>query len=333
MAIKLIFTLDYEIYGNGEGSLREQVFEPAEKLIAVFEKAGVRFVAFIEVAEIEAIEKSHSDPAINSVRRQIENLYNGGFEVGLHIHPQWINGRYDGSHWLLDLTEYNLCTLRRERVVDIVGHSIAFLRTLVANSAYTPLSFRAGNWLFQPSETLATILAGHGIYLDSSVFKGGLQHLHGLDYRRALRNGYYWRFSRDVERPDPGGEMVEIPIFSRMVPPWSLISERRLLRQKQGGLLFSSRRARLLRLLDLIRLRQPVKLDFCRMTFNELTRILVEELKKDWMDPDTFRPLVAIGHTKDAMDLSSVERLLSWLQKNGIPVTTFREILSSIKPS
>ena len=34
--IESIFTIDYEIYGNGEGSLKEHVYEPAEKLMAVF---------------------------------------------------------------------------------------------------------------------------------------------------------------------------------------------------------------------------------------------------------------------------------------------------------
>ena len=30
--IECIFTIDYEIYGNGEGSLKELVFEPASVL-------------------------------------------------------------------------------------------------------------------------------------------------------------------------------------------------------------------------------------------------------------------------------------------------------------
>jgi len=31
--IDCIFTIDYEIYGNGEGSLRELVYEPTQKFV------------------------------------------------------------------------------------------------------------------------------------------------------------------------------------------------------------------------------------------------------------------------------------------------------------
>ena len=63
--IECIFTIDYEIYGNGEGSLRELVYEPAEKLMAIFRKWNARFVAFVEVAELEMIEAKGTDPAID----------------------------------------------------------------------------------------------------------------------------------------------------------------------------------------------------------------------------------------------------------------------------
>jgi hypothetical protein len=36
--VEIIFTLDYEINGNGVGVLRDLVYEPAEHLRHVFEK-------------------------------------------------------------------------------------------------------------------------------------------------------------------------------------------------------------------------------------------------------------------------------------------------------
>ena len=51
--IKCIFTLDYEIYGNGTGALKELVYEPTERLMQVFDKWGARFVNYVEVAEFE----------------------------------------------------------------------------------------------------------------------------------------------------------------------------------------------------------------------------------------------------------------------------------------
>ena len=89
---------------------------------------------------------------------------------------------------LFDPVEYNLCRLSRERIAEIVGRSLEYVRharPARLHSAFIP----AGNWLFQPPGTAAEVLTEHGIKIDSSVFKGGLQHGHALDYRAALKNG------------------------------------------------------------------------------------------------------------------------------------------------
>src|ERR1035437_4549993 len=121
--IDCIFTLDYEIYGNGAGALRDLVYEPAQRLRDIFTKWNARFVNFIEVAELEKIEACGTDPAIDLVKGQIKEFYRDGFEIGLHLHPQWCNACYHQGRWFLDYSEYNLCTLPRTRVARIVEGS------------------------------------------------------------------------------------------------------------------------------------------------------------------------------------------------------------------
>ena len=203
--IECVFTLDYEIYGNGTGALADLVYEPANRLMDIFRKWDARFVAFIEVAELEKIEEEGTDAAIEAVRLQVRELYNDAFEIGLHLHPQWYNARREGGSWVLDPGEYNLCRLSRERITEIVGRSLEYVRHVLGQRDFTPLSFRAGDWLFQPPGTAAEVLSEHGIKIDSSVFKGGLQHGHALDYRAALKNGYYWPFASNANQPDAGG--------------------------------------------------------------------------------------------------------------------------------
>ena len=118
--IDCIFTLDYEIYGNGTGSLNDVVLEPGEKLREIFEKWDARFVNFVEVAELEQIERHNSDAAIGRVKRQVRELHEKGFEIALHLHPQWCNARYQSGQWMLDLAEYNLCELSAGRIGEIV---------------------------------------------------------------------------------------------------------------------------------------------------------------------------------------------------------------------
>ena len=328
--IECIFTLDYEIYGNGEGSLRELVYEPAEKLKAIFEKWNARFVAFVEVAELEVIEAQGSDPAIDLVKNQIRAFCEEGFELGLHLHPQWYNGRYENEKWHLDYSEYNLCELSRDRIANIVDRSIDYFRKVLDIADYTPLSFRAGNWLFQPSATVSNILVERGIKMDSSVFKGGRQHQHKLDYRPAIKNGYYWKFTDDVNMPVSQGLMLELPIRTQMVRPWKMLTPKRVGLQQKGSSPTQSIISKIYRLLDFLRLRHPMKLDFCRMTLDELTGMVDKVIKEDQQNPSSFRPIVAIGHTKDLVDFETVESFLSYLKQKGIALITLEKAYDRI---
>lgn len=324
--IECLFTLDYEIFGNGEGALRELVYDPAERLTAIFEKWDARFVNFVEVAEFERIEEQGTDPCIGLVRKQIRELYQKGFEIALHLHPQWYNAHHDQGQWRLDYSEYNLCTLPRTRIVQIVERGLSYLRYAVDQTQFTPLSFRAGNWLFQPTRTAAGVLAENGVKIDSSVFKGGLQHHYHLDYRHALKNGYYWPFSTDANLPDANGEWVEVPIYSEMVPLWRMATSKRMSLGKNAGMTGKTAGRKLNRVLDFLRFRYPRKFDFCRMTLDEMTSMVERVIRQDAKTPDVYRPLVAIGHTKDLIDFESIDAFLAFLRAKGIAVRTFPEI-------
>jgi hypothetical protein len=324
--IECIFTIDYEIYGNGEGSLRELVYEPAEKLLTIFRKHNLRFVPFIEVAEFEMIEANRTDEAIDIVKNQIRTFYEEGFEIGLHLHPQWYNGRYENGRWLLDYSAYNLCLLPQEQIYQIVDRSISYFRDILGLPGFIPFSFRAGNWLFQPTRNAARALVERGIKVDSSVFKGGLQHQYRLDYRRALRNGYYWTFTDHVDIPDPEGALLELPTHTQMVPLWKMLTKKRLGLQQKGFSGTHNKNRRLDRYLDYLRFRYPLKFDFCRMTIAELTSTIERVIREDQRFPTSYKPLVAIGHTKDLTDFKTVELFLSYLSRNGIAVSTFQKV-------
>jgi hypothetical protein len=324
--IEFIFTIDYEIFGNGTGALNELVYEPARQLKAVFDRHKARFVNYVEVAEFEKIEAYGTDSGIEAVKRQIKEFHRDGYEIALHLHPQWSNAHYESGRWALDLSEYNLCRLPKSRINEITDRSLAYMRHVVDEPGYTPISFRAGNWLFQPTETAASVLADKGIRIDSSVFKGGLQHNHHLDYRPAKRNGYYWPFSRDVNVPDSKGPWLEVPIHTQMVPFWKMPTSKRMGFTNQFGATSQSRSQKLGRLRDFVRFLYPKKLDFCRMTLDELTSSMDRVLQKDQKDPETYRPIVAIGHTKDPTDLGEVDAFLSYLKTNRIPVRTFADV-------
>ncbi len=329
--IECIFTLDYEIYGNGTGALADLVYEPANRLMEIFRKWDARFVAFVEVAELDKIEEFGTDAAIDSVRAQIKELYQDAFEIGLHLHPQWYNARREQGRWALDPTEYNLCKLPKGRISDIVERALKYLRYALGPRDFTPLSFRAGNWLFQPTEAAAGVLSERGIKIDSSVFKGGVQHNHSLDYRPSLKNGYYWPFASDANRPDASGPWLEFPIYAEMVPFWQMATFKRVGFASSGSLGGQGFIQKANRALDLIRFRYPLKFDFCRMTLDELKSMLGRVIQQDQEEPEVYRPLVAIGHTKDLTDPETVDSLLAFLRAKRIAVKTFDSVYARLK--
>jgi hypothetical protein len=329
--IECIFTLDYEIYGNGSGVLTDLVYEPTERLREIFQKWNARFVNFVEVAEFEKIEACGTDPAIGLVKRQICDLHRDGFEIGLHLHPQWCNATYSEQRWTLDYSEYNLCTLPRPRIDEIVLRGLDYLRGVLGQPDFTPLSFRAGNWLFQPTKNAAAVLAEHGIRIDSSVFKGGLQRNHRLDYRRAPKKDRYWRFEGDVNQPDPAGTWMEFPIHAEMVPFWRMLTAKRLgFKNSYGGGTSQRSGGKLNRLLDFARFRYPLKLDFTRMTFQELSGMMSRAIVEDRKQPGQCWPVVAIGHSKDLVDAQAIDDFLSFLRSNGVAIDTFEDAYNKL---
>jgi hypothetical protein len=49
-------------------------------------------------------------------------------------------------------------------------------------------------------------------------------------------------------------------------------------------------------------------------------------IQEDQFDPKSFRPIVAIGHTKDLVDFETVNLFLSYLANKGISISTFEDV-------
>jgi len=121
--IECIFTLDYEIYGNGQGSLRDVVLDPTQRLAEVFQEFDAPFVVFAEAVEFARMEEAQSDPDTAGVRAQLRELRAAGHEIALHLHPWWARARHEDGRWLLDWSERNICALHPERVAALIATS------------------------------------------------------------------------------------------------------------------------------------------------------------------------------------------------------------------
>ena len=324
--IYLIFTLDYEIFGNGKGTIKHHIVEPTQKLNDVFIKYGYNFVNFVEVAELIKIKEYKTDPYIQNVEAQIKNLYNDGHEIALHLHPQWFNAKYSNNEWILDYDEYNLSSLDINKIDSYIESGTLYLRKVLDSTVYVPISFRAGGWLIQPSSNISKVLVKKGIKIESSVFKGGLQRYYNLDFTNYPKKLFYWQYSDDVLTPDSHGKLFEIPIYTENVFFWKMISKKRQNIYFSAQSTILNNRQLYLSYLDKIRIKYPKKFDFAKMTFIEMKETLNRIIEADAISPDKLKPIVLIGHSKNMKDLESIDKFLGFLQKTAIPVTTFKDI-------
>jgi hypothetical protein len=113
-----------------------------------------------------------------------------------------------------------------------------------------------------------------------------------------------------------------------LIPFWKIITPKRIHIQQKGSSATDTSSHGIKRLWDFLRFKYPLKLDFCRMTINELTRMLDKVIKEDQPDPKSFKPIVAIGHTKDLIDYDTIESFLSYLRQKEIKVSTLEEAYS-----
>jgi len=177
---------------------------------------------------------------------------------------------------------------------------------------------------------LGPILAQAGLKVDSSVYKGGYQRLYYLDYRQAPAGLFYWKFSDEVTKPDPGGQLLEIPIYTRMIPTWKFLSKKRLALEAGGASSVSLKAKFTNRYRDFLRFKVPLKFDFCRLSFEELKSMTEELIAIDACSPSDYKPIVLIGHTKDRPDYETVELFSRLSGKKGIRTTTFRQAIQII---
>ena len=346
----LVLTLDYEIFGYGQGDVREHVVNPTSRMARLCEKFGVPLTVFLEVEEYLAFERHHREleqalgcnPAA-LIREQIRSLARGGHDIQLHVHPQWFGAHYKAGRWNLQWERSAVDDLfaTEEEVTRYIGERKAVIEEMVEGLApgRSVTVFRAGAFNAQPGQKLIKALETNGFVIDSSVVKG--LHCHNpqqhLDYRHAPPAKGRWRITSDVAVEDPEGSVWEIPIYSVMRRRLHQATPRRLLakfsksvpREQQKGLMSEhGLGANPLQFAKFLWQRVPVKLDYDNLSPAKLLQwIRLAPASQDGL-PDV---VVLVGHTKEHRDDRSFERLLQLVTADPhLKVVTFDFVANSL---
>jgi len=319
--VRVIFTLDYEIHGNGEGCPYELMVEPTARLLRLFDAYGAKLTIMADIAEIlkfkeYADQHGKDDYHYQDIAAQLQTALRGGHDVQLHIHSSYFNATHDGRRWVQDWAEYNFAALSPRRLDELIKLGKNFLESLLqpVNPAYRCNVFRAANWSVSPSKNVVRALVNNGIRIDTSVFKYGRRDgLVNFDYCLAHSNILPWRADEDaIWRSNPHGQIWEVPIYSERRRLPAFFSLNRIYRSILGrfhrvpgtlgnpsgyGALVGSGQAPVTRCLARMVGRHAWKADFNQCTGRQLIGALKRGASRH-RDSNASLPFVLIGHSK-----------------------------------
>jgi len=332
-----LFTLDYEIHGNGDGCPYELMLEPTTRILRLFNEYGAKLTIMADVGEIlkfkEYAENTGEDKFYYAdIIKQLRSALSTGHDVQLHIHSSYFDSIYEDGSWSQNWMEYSLADLNYDRLNEIIRICKEFLEEVLSpvDPDYKCFAFRAANWSMSPSPNIVRALINNGILIDSSVFKYGTwDKIVKFDYSDANSDLIPWTVDhQDVCKKDDQGNLVEFPIYCEKRNIWHFITENRLYRLKQasrhkhpetklgsnGSGQFQHQKSKLEKVAELLTKRHAWKMDFNQCTGKQLIGALRRiEAKYGHLDLDL--PVVLIGHSK------------LFNQANGRSLKTFLEYI------
>lgn len=220
-----VFSIDYELFGNGCGEIYRDLVYPTNRLLKIFDKLKVKGVFYIEGLEFALLEEAGEN--LEAVRFQIKEIYDKGHEIGLHIHPQWLVNidRVKSRDLNLDLWYSNSPNMTKDLLDESISRSLDFIKSCLPGVSVE--KFRAGAFACAPSQYLGPILQKHGINIDSSVVPGYFTNKFGeIDFTHCEPNESYISEvdELDFRKKKEGTNFKEIQLGSFYFPPILSIS-------------------------------------------------------------------------------------------------------------
>jgi hypothetical protein len=326
--MNIFFTFDYELFfGSNTGTIDNCIINPTNELIKIGDRYHAKFVFFVDSGYIIKLDEYRKKfPRLNEdyykIVNQIKELHSKGHDIQLHIHPHWEDCYFNGQKWEMDTSRFRLHLFSNDQINDIVYRYKKVLTDIVGESVF---AFRAGGWCLQPFDNIQQALKSNNIWLDCTVFKGGLNEskTHYYDFRNAPEMET-WRFENDPLVVVNNGFFQEVAFSTYRVSPfffWKHLFTRLLPNKKlkffgdgQGA---SFSKKYVIRLLTSFS-NTIVSLDGFKSSFLEKSyRKHIKEKKNNF---------VVIGHPK-GLNPYAISKLDSFLNKNSIDNTiiTFKD--------
>ena len=225
MKPSLLLTLDYELYGDGSGDVFKHIVEPTEKILAIAERYNAKITVFFEVVEYWQLKQEwekgnrmgYDRNPVEAMEKQVLDMISRGHDVQLHIHPQWVNAKWNDGKWEVDLSNWRLGTFTTPTMTikQLIAKGKRTLEEMIRPSfpGYECIALRAGGFNAQPSQEIVSAMHELGIRFDSSIVPGGKEDgkLSVYDYSGVPIDVGCWYVDDKLEEPAQGStDIVEL---------------------------------------------------------------------------------------------------------------------------
>ncbi|HMU09192.1 MAG TPA: hypothetical protein PKC54_04255 [Ferruginibacter sp.] len=180
---------DWEVMGNGLGNVAQLQYLPSMFFMKLARRLGIKLTFMVDVVQqLEYSKHTKSDYNLQLQKNlwddSVRLMKSYGFDVQLHLHPQWMNAtRKDDFFFLND--NWNFGRYSDTEQDRLIGESVNYLHNLLRpiDPEYKVVAYKGGSWGLQPSGTLLKNMEKHGIKIVTGVRKGMYLPGNGVDYR------------------------------------------------------------------------------------------------------------------------------------------------------
>src|SRR5574344_888427 len=222
MKKKIILSYDYELFFfDKSGTVMNTLIIPTNRLMDAMESKNLFGNFFIDVLMIKMLKKNHDNQSksdLSLIEEQLRNIVKRGHRIELHLHPHWIDAKYngDGTWDFSNFSHYSLASLNKKDILKMFEEGVCYLNSIGSEieNNYKVCAFRAGGWAVQPFVNLKYAFLKTGIKIDSSA-ASGMHNIH-KDYQfdfRNIPNKCFYTFEDDVCKEEDGS-FIEVPISS-----------------------------------------------------------------------------------------------------------------------